>query len=146
MLRRQINFLRFRTHFVFALSKNLTLLQLLRGSPTGFHRPETACHKKKKKKRFKNQINCNEKQQITYSEKYIIVLILSGDLSLTVNVIFWRFFIFFNILNVFVRWKNGKISKPKIVHWYLDFRKESYTTLKSVTSSFKIFFSKLWAT
>ena len=29
---------------------------------------------------------------------------------------------------------------PKIVDWYLDFSKESYTTLKSVISSFKIFF------
>ena len=42
--------------------------------------------------------------------------------------------------------KKWQISKPKIVDWYVDFRKESYTTLKSVISSFKIFFSKLWAT
>ena len=33
-----------------------------------------------------------------------------------------------------------QISKPKIVDWYLDFSKESYTTLKSVISSFKICF------
>ena len=36
--------------------------------------------------------------------------------------------------------KKWQISKPKIVDWYLDFSKESYTTLKSVTSSFKICF------
>ena len=36
--------------------------------------------------------------------------------------------------------KKWQISKPKIVDWYLDFTKESYTTLKSVISSFKISF------
>ena len=36
--------------------------------------------------------------------------------------------------------KKWRISKPKIVHWYLDFSKESYTALKSVISSFKICF------
>ena len=34
--------------------------------------------------------------------------------------------------------KKRQISKPKIVDWYLDFSKESYTTLKSVIPSFKI--------
>ena len=33
-----------------------------------------------------------------------------------------------------------QISKPKIVDWYLDFSKDSYTTLKSIISSFKICF------
>ena len=43
-------------------------------------------------------------QTITHSEKYIIVHILRGDLlSLNENVIFWRFFIIFDILNVFVQ-------------------------------------------
>ena len=43
-------------------------------------------------------------RQITYSEEYIIAHILSGDLlSLNENAIFWRFFIIFNILNVFVQ-------------------------------------------
>ena len=36
--------------------------------------------------------------------------------------------------------KKWQISKPKIVDWYLDFTKESYTALKSVISSFKICF------
>ena len=36
--------------------------------------------------------------------------------------------------------KKWQISKPKIVAWYLDFIKESYTTLKNVISSFKICF------
>ena len=36
--------------------------------------------------------------------------------------------------------KKWQISKPKIVDWYLDFSNESYTTLKSVISSFKICF------
>ena len=39
-----------------------------------------------------------------YLEEYIIAHILSGDLfGLNENVIFWRFFIIFNILNVFVQ-------------------------------------------
>ena len=39
------------------------------------------------------------------------------------------------------RWmKKWQISKHKIVDWYLEFSKESYTTLKSVISSFKICF------
>ena len=46
--------------------------------------------------------------------KYIIIYILWGNLlSLNENVIFWRFFIIFNILNVFVQWKNGKFQSPK---------------------------------
>ena len=36
--------------------------------------------------------------------------------------------------------KKGQIPKPKIVDWYLDLSKESYATLKSVISSFKICF------
>ena len=45
----------------------------------------------------------------------IIVHILSGDLlSLNESVIFWTFFIIFNILNVFVQWKNGKFQSPKL--------------------------------
>ena len=36
--------------------------------------------------------------------------------------------------------KKWQISKPKIVDWYLDFSNESYTTLRSVISSFKICF------
>ena len=36
--------------------------------------------------------------------------------------------------------KKWRISKPKIVDWYLDFSKESYTALKCVISSFKICF------
>ena len=58
------------------------------------------CHKKIVLK-FKS-IVCG--QQITYSEEYLIAHILSGDLlSLNESVIFWRFFIIFNILNVFVQ-------------------------------------------
>ena len=36
--------------------------------------------------------------------------------------------------------KKWQISKPQIVDWYLDFSKESYTTSKSIISSFKICF------
>ena len=36
--------------------------------------------------------------------------------------------------------KKWQISKSQIVDWYLDFSNESYTTLKSVISSFKICF------
>ena len=67
--------------------------------------------------------------------------ISSGDLlSLNENVIFWRFFYYFQYFERFLSMKKGQISKPKIVHWYLDLRKESYTTLKSVIYSFKICF------
>ena len=49
-------------------------------------------------------------QQITYSEKYIIICILRGDLlSFNQGVIFWRFFIIFNILkSVFKTMRNLK--------------------------------------
>ena len=36
--------------------------------------------------------------------------------------------------------KKWQISKPKIVDWYHDFTKESYTTLKSIITSFEICF------
>ena len=39
--------------------------------------------------------------------------------------------------------KKWQISKPKIVDWYPDFSKESYTKLKSVISSFKICYEQL---
>ena len=54
-----------------------------------------------------------------------------------------------NILEIFqhfqyferFRWmKKWQISKPKIVDWYLDFSKQSYTMLKNVRFSFKICF------
>ena len=63
--------------------------------------------------------------------------ILRGDLlSLNENVIF-HYFQYFERF----RWmKKRQIPKLKIVDWYLDFSKESYTTLKSVISSFKICF------
>ena len=67
--------------------------------------------------------------------------ILSGDLlSLNENVIFWRFFCYFQYFERFLSKKKGQISKPKIVDWYLDLSKESYTTLKTVIYSFKICF------
>ena len=40
----------------------------------------------------------------------------------------------------FLSMKKGQISKPKIIDWYLELSKESYTTLKSVIYSFKICF------
>ena len=67
--------------------------------------------------------------------------ILSGDLlSLNEIVMFWRFFYYFQYFERFLSMKKGQISKPKIVDWYLDLSKESYTTLKSVIYSFKICF------
>ena len=51
---------------------------------------------------------------MTYSEKYIIIHILRGDLlNLNENVIFWRLLIIFNILNVRVGWKIGKFQSSK---------------------------------
>ena len=49
-------------------------------------------------------------------------------------------FHYFQYFELFRSMKKWKISKPKIVDWYLDFSKESYTALKSVISSFKICF------
>ena len=67
-------------------------------------------------------------------------IFFNGDLlSLTENVIFWRFFIIFNILKVLVRWKMANFKAPnrRLVP---RFQKESYTTLKCVVCSFKISF------
>ena len=72
---------------------------------------------------------------ITYSEKYIIIHILRGDLlKLKEIVSLFRYFECFRLM------KKWQISKLKVVNWYLDFSKVSYTTLKSVISSFKICF------
>ena len=49
-------------------------------------------------------------------------------------------FHYFQYFERFGSMKKWQISKPKIVDWYLDFSNESYTTLKSVISSFKICF------
>ena len=49
-------------------------------------------------------------------------------------------FHYFQYFERFLSMKKWQISKPKIVDWYLDFSNESYTTLKSVISSFKICF------
>ena len=49
-------------------------------------------------------------------------------------------FHYFQYFERFRPMKKRQISKPKIVDWYLNFSKESYTTLKSVISSFKICF------
>ena len=49
-------------------------------------------------------------------------------------------FQYFQYFERFRSMKKWQISKPKIVDWYLDFTKESYTALKSVISSFKICF------
>ena len=49
-------------------------------------------------------------------------------------------FHYFQYFERFCSMKKWQISKPKIVDWYLDFSNESYTTLKSVISSFKICF------
>ena len=53
-------------------------------------------------------------------------------------------FHYFQYFERFRSMKKWQISKPKIVDWYLDFSKESYTTLKSVISSFKICFQNYW--
>ena len=49
-------------------------------------------------------------------------------------------FHYFQYFPRFGSMKKWQISNPKIIHWYLDFSNESYTTLKSVISSFKICF------
>ena len=49
-------------------------------------------------------------------------------------------FHYFQYFERFRSMKKWQILKPKIVDFYLDFSKESYVTLKSVTCSFKIIF------
>ena len=49
-------------------------------------------------------------------------------------------FHYFQCFERFRSMKKWQISKPKLVDWYLDFSKESYTTLKNVISSFKVCF------
>ena len=49
-------------------------------------------------------------------------------------------FHYFQYFERFCSMKTWQISKPKIVNWYLDFTIASYTTLKSIISSFKICF------
>ena len=49
-------------------------------------------------------------------------------------------FHYFQYFERFRSMEKWQISKPKIVYWYLDFTKESKTTLKSVISSLKICF------
>ena len=51
-----------------------------------------------------------------------------------------KIFHYFQYFERFRSMKKWQMSKLKIVDWYLDFSKESYTTLKSVISSFKICF------
>ena len=72
---------------------------------------------------------------ITYSEKHIIIHILRGDLLKLKEIVS-----LFSIFWMFPFDEKWHISKLKIVDWYLDFSKVSYTTLKSVISSFKIGF------
>ena len=52
----------------------------------------------------------------------------------------FEIFHYFQYFEGFRSMKKWQISKPKIVDWYLDFSNESYTTFKSVISSFKICF------
>ena len=94
-----------------------------RGSRTGLYGPETVCHEK-----------------IVLKIKSIVIR-KTNNLFRKVNIythwkwwliqLNWRFFIIFNILKVFVRWKNGKFQSPK---------SSTGTKLKSVISSFKSFF------
>ena len=102
------------------------------------------CHKKivlKTKSIVMRTTNNQERMIITYSQKYTIVHILSGYfLSLTESVIFLEIFHYFQYFERFRLMKKWQISTPKIVDWYLDFSKESYTTLDSVISSLKTCF------
>ena len=44
---------------------------------------------------------------------HVVPYLVHPPKSLNENVIFWRFFIIFSILNVFARLKNGKFQSPK---------------------------------
>ena len=71
-----------------------------RGSHTGFYRPETVCHEKivlKSKSIVIRTANNLFRKVHNYTH-------FKGELlSFNENVIFWRFLIIFNILNVSVR-------------------------------------------
>ena len=105
-----------------------------RGSRTGFSWPETMCPKKIVLKfksivmwttnnLFRRVLNCtHSKWWFTQFERKCNIL---------------EIFHYFQYFERFCSMKKWQISKPKIVDWYLEFSNESYTTLKSVISSFK---------
>ena len=73
--------------------------------------------------------------EVRYSEKYIIIHILRGDfLSLNESVIFWRFFIIFNILNVSFDEKlaNFKAQNRQLIVYHV---KERYLFFQNLFSN-----------
>ena len=108
-----------------------------RGSPTGFYRPETVCHEKivLKIKSIVMQTTINLFRKV---QNYTHLKWWFTQFERKCNIL--EIFHYFQYFERFRSMKKWQISKPKIVDWYLDFSKESYTTLKSVISSFKICF------
>ena len=62
----------------------------------------------------------------------------STQFELKCNIL--EIFHYFQYFERFRSMKKWQTSKPQIVDWYIDFSNESYTTLNSVISSFKICF------
>ena len=106
-----------------------------RGSRTGFYGPETACHEKIVLK-IKSIVMRTTNNLFRKVHNYTHFMGWFTQFERKCNIL--EIFHYFQYFERFRSMKKWQISKPKIVHWYLDFTKESYTTLKSVISSFKI--------
>ena len=108
-----------------------------RWSRTGFYRPETACHEKIVLK-IKSIVMQTTNNLIRKLHNYIHFMGWFTQFERKCSILeIFHYFQHFERCRSFKKWQ---LSEPKIVDWYLDFTKESYTTLKSVISSFKICF------
>ena len=107
------------------------------GSRTRFYRPETMCHKRIVLK-FKSIVMQTANNLIWKVHNCTHFKWWFTQLQRKCNIL--EIFHYFQYFERFRSMKKWQISKPKIVDWYLDFSNESYTTLKSVISSFKICF------
>ena len=112
-----------------------------RGSRTEFYRPETVYHEKivlKIKSIVMRTTNDLFRKEHNYTH------FKGGFTQFERKCNILEIFHYFQYFERFRSMKKWQISKPKIVDWYLDFSKESYTTLKSVISSFKFCFQNYW--
>ena len=108
-----------------------------RGSRTGVYRPRTVCNKKIVLK-IKSIVMRTTNNLFRKVHNYTYFKWWFTQFVRKCNIL--DIFHFFQYFERFRSMKKWQISKPKMVHWYLDFSKESYTTLKSVISSFNICF------
>ena len=99
------------------------------------YKPETECHEKIVLK-IKSIVMRTTNSLFRKVRNYIHFMGWFAEFERKCNIL--EIFHYFQYFERFRSMKKWQISKPKIVDWYLDFTKESYTTLKSVISSFEI--------